>query len=360
MKKYLIVILSVLLAAVSARAQDIITTKDGRLIRANVTEVTPELVKYRNAANPDGPLYSINRSDVKTILYENGMLDNFDSPKAGTAPVSSYISPEAKANAEAKEKAEADAKAAAAKEPAAEEKIYASPAESQPEVRPATPEELAEAEARAKAEAEAQAKAEAEAEAQARAEAEAQANVEPEDEYIAPWESTEVPFYYDVRYNDIKYDYDTRYYRHQAGDPYSPFLSGLASLWIPGLGQCLDGEWGRGIAFYFGQSSIAFVGLGLLCAPIYDYDILGNGNGNGFFRAAGPILLGTLAAEGLLSLWSICDAAHIAKVKNMYYQDYDRFSTAAINFKVEPSFAFTPAGNGSFAPSAGVALKLSF
>jgi hypothetical protein len=342
MKRCLAIIIIVLAAAVSAHAQDIVTTKDGRLIRARVTEVTPELVKYKTEANPDGPLYSLKRSDVKTILYANGMLDNFDSPKAGAAPVSSYISPEAQANAEAKEKAkaEADVKAEADKRPAADEKVYESPAEFIPEARPATPEEIAEAEARAQAEAEAE-------------------QPEAEDDYD-PWTPQETPIRYDVRYNDIKYDYDTRYYRHQAGDPYSPFWSGFASLCIPGFGQCLDGEWGRGIAFYFGQSAIAFVGLCVLFSPIYDYDVLGNGSDSfGFFRAAGPVILGTLGAEALLSIWSICDAAHIAKVKNMYYQDYDRFASG-INFSIEPSFALTPAGYGTLSPSAGVALRLSF
>ena len=179
MKKYLIVILLLLAAAVSVQAQDLVTTKDGRLIRAKVTEVTPELVKYKNAANLNGPLYSLKRSDVKTILYENGMVDNFDSPKAGAAPVSSYISPEAQANAEAKAKAEADsnAEAKADTEAAADETpVVKSPAEAMPEVRPATPEEVAAAE-------------------QAEAEQAAAAEDTESDIVDAPWDSNEVPFH---------------------------------------------------------------------------------------------------------------------------------------------------------------------
>ena len=168
-------------------------------------------------------------------------------------------------------------------------------------------------------------------------------------------------FRYDVKYRDIQYDFDTRDYQFSTDDPYDPVLAGIASLFLPGFGQCIDGEFARGVGFFFGQSAIAFVGTCLLCIPIYDYDILGNGAGNGFFRAAAPIVLGTLGAEAILGIWNICDAVHIAKVKNLYYRSLDQgYDEAAVDFRIEPSFAMTPNSTGALSPTAGVSLKLSF
>jgi len=48
--------------------------------------------------------------------------------------------------------------------------------------------------------------------------------------------------------NKQKYDY--KMYMPQPGDPNNPAVMGLASFFIPGLGQMLSGETGRGLAFF--------------------------------------------------------------------------------------------------------------
>lgn len=171
-------------------------------------------------------------------------------------------------------------------------------------------------------------------------------------------ESLPLVRHYNIAYDDIKYDFDTRDYRYHSSDPYNPTVAGLASLFIPGFGQCLDGEWGRGIAFFFGQSSLAFVGsaAGLVLLSTIDYS---TGAGKALFDIANPVFLATLGAQTILGIWNICDAVHVAKVKNLYYREEDEYAST-LDLRLEPSFAMIPTGQGTLSPSAGVSLKLSF
>jgi hypothetical protein len=75
-----IIILSLFLS--SAKAQDLIVKIDGTIIKAKITEVTDELIKYKKADNPDGPIYSASKSTLRAINYENGTVEKFEaSPK---------------------------------------------------------------------------------------------------------------------------------------------------------------------------------------------------------------------------------------------------------------------------------------
>lgn len=140
-----------------------------------------------------------------------------------------------------------------------------------------------------------------------------------------------------MSYADIKDLYDYKAYVPQPGDRYSPELMGFASL-IPGLGQCLEGEWGTGVLLFLGDAACWYTAFQTL--KVRD-DILEDGTavhsvkptlGTVFFAGC------ALAIEG----FAIFDAVRIAKVKNMYY-------------RVEPSLAATPAGN-----SAGLSLRVNF
>ncbi|GAB3875687.1 hypothetical protein GCM10028824_31690 [Hymenobacter segetis] len=65
-----------------ARAQDLLTKRNGDEIAVKVVEITPSEVKYRRADNPDGPLISIWRSDVFLIRYANGTKEVLNAPPA--------------------------------------------------------------------------------------------------------------------------------------------------------------------------------------------------------------------------------------------------------------------------------------
>lgn len=61
-----------LLIGHTALAQDIIIKQDASEIKAHIEEVNDELIKYRRYSNPTGPLYSIRKTEVFMIRYENG------------------------------------------------------------------------------------------------------------------------------------------------------------------------------------------------------------------------------------------------------------------------------------------------
>ena len=60
-------------------AQDVIVTKDSKKIDAKVTEVNAGDIKYKRFDNPDGPTYTLSKSDIVTIVYQNGQVETFES-----------------------------------------------------------------------------------------------------------------------------------------------------------------------------------------------------------------------------------------------------------------------------------------
>lgn len=58
-------------------AQDTIYTKNGKTINAKVYEVTQNEVRYQNSSNLEGPMYTIDKSQVSAIEYKNGTKDSF-------------------------------------------------------------------------------------------------------------------------------------------------------------------------------------------------------------------------------------------------------------------------------------------
>ena len=77
MKK--ILILLVLFTATSVYAQDMIVKKDGTAIKSKILEVGTSEIRYKKYSNQDGPLYSIDVSDVLRIYYENGDKESFEN-----------------------------------------------------------------------------------------------------------------------------------------------------------------------------------------------------------------------------------------------------------------------------------------
>lgn len=60
-------------------AQDVIVKTDNSTILSKVLEITNTEVKYKKWDNQDGPLYAINRSEIKSINYENGEVETFSN-----------------------------------------------------------------------------------------------------------------------------------------------------------------------------------------------------------------------------------------------------------------------------------------
>lgn len=70
----------------TTRAQDIIVLKDGTLVHSKVCEVTPTEIKYIKLSNPDGPLYTIEKSSVLAINYQNGEKETYAETPSPQSP----------------------------------------------------------------------------------------------------------------------------------------------------------------------------------------------------------------------------------------------------------------------------------
>ncbi len=81
MKKHYFFTFLLLFISLFSNAQDIITKISGDEIKAKVTDIELETVKYKMFDNLNGPSYTILKSDVFMIKYENGTKDVFGSNK---------------------------------------------------------------------------------------------------------------------------------------------------------------------------------------------------------------------------------------------------------------------------------------
>ena len=250
MKKLLLALASAFICGISVFAQDVITKKDGTDIQVKILEVSSNEVKYKKYSNPDGPTFTLPKSEILIVRYENGENEVFNAGKK------------------------------------------------------------------------------------------------------APILNTNHDVFPGMRYRDYKDFYNTRNYVKQPGDPYTPFWIGFGDFFIPGLGNAITGEWGRAAGFFFsnlGLSVLALTQMNVVATSYgYSYEYTG-------------LYWAIMAARIGLNVWSICDAVHVAKAKNMYNQDL-RAKNAALNIRVEPFFAYTPTGlsTNRVLPTAGLSMKLTF
>ena len=77
----LFAILSLLCIAGMSKAQDVIVKIDQSTIMSKVLEITSTEIKYKKWNNQDGPTYSIDRSEVLSVNYENGEVEIFSENK---------------------------------------------------------------------------------------------------------------------------------------------------------------------------------------------------------------------------------------------------------------------------------------
>lgn len=152
-----------------------------------------------------------------------------------------------------------------------------------------------------------------------------------------------------MKYKELKGLYNYKEYESTFADRYSPGWTGVASAFIPGLGECINGEWGRGLGKFFGNVALTtaanvFVQKSYVDSyPTWQTDIV---VGVVFYAAA----LG-------LDIWSIVDAVRIAKVKNMYEQDLKK--TYAIDVDLYPSIDYIQLASG-VQPTTGFTFVVRF
>lgn len=152
-----------------------------------------------------------------------------------------------------------------------------------------------------------------------------------------------------MKYKELKQIYNYKEFSSSIGDKYSPALSGVCSFLIPGLGQMICGEVGRGIAFLGGSVAGAVGSTVIMNAGIASKGNVSTG------AAIGSLVL----AAGVLALdiIAIVDGVRVAEVKNMYEQDLKK--TYSFKMNVYPSFDYAMIGN-TYQPVAGLKMAVNF
>lgn len=91
-RKFLFSTILLLIFSFFSFAQDKLFLKNGQQIKSLIQEINPEFVKFRRFENPDGPLYSLPKSEVLKIEYKNGQTEEI-SPDGKEHSVQSSIQP---------------------------------------------------------------------------------------------------------------------------------------------------------------------------------------------------------------------------------------------------------------------------
>lgn len=92
--KTLVSIILLCISTMAMNAQDVIVKKDGSTILSKILEVNPNDVKYKKFSNPTGPTYTIIKSEIMAINYENGDKDVFDTAQSTEADNTYAVNPE--------------------------------------------------------------------------------------------------------------------------------------------------------------------------------------------------------------------------------------------------------------------------
>lgn len=69
---YSVCLLVIIILPFTSFSQDKIYKTDNTIIQARVQEVSDAEIKYKKFSNPNGPLYSVKKENVRMIVYENG------------------------------------------------------------------------------------------------------------------------------------------------------------------------------------------------------------------------------------------------------------------------------------------------
>ena len=162
-----------------------------------------------------------------------------------------------------------------------------------------------------------------------------------------------------MKYKELKKLYDYSDWNSGCDSRYNPAMMGVCSWLIPGLGQMITGEVGRGFAWLGGAvGCTVLMGIGSgVSASAYYYDVDGN-----YYADSSKVLTGSLivlaSSLALLTvdICAIVDACRVAKVKNLYEQD---LKAKKYSFELHPAVDYITMPGG-IQPTAGLTLAMKF
>ena len=80
--KRLIPFLLIIFSVNAIFAQDIIVTKNSEKIEAKISDVEQDCIKYKKYNYQEGPTYTIRKTDIVSIIYQNGDVETFMDKKS--------------------------------------------------------------------------------------------------------------------------------------------------------------------------------------------------------------------------------------------------------------------------------------
>lgn len=166
-------------------------------------------------------------------------------------------------------------------------------------------------------------------------------------------ENTAVELVPGMKYRNLKHIYDYKDYQPFIYESRSPGGMGVASFFIPGLGQMISGEIGRGLA-WMGGSMGAYLVMGVGGASMSSAEYYGESDST----AATIIYLVGFTSLLAVDICCIVDAVRVAKVKNMYERDlYKKLYSFDLDLHPSVNYILTPTGTQ---PTAGFTFALNF
>lgn len=162
-----------------------------------------------------------------------------------------------------------------------------------------------------------------------------------------------------MKYKQLKGLYNPKEYTSTALDKTNPAVMGVASFFIPGLGQMISGEFGRGVAWlggYLGCGIVGGIGTGMMAATMQT-DANGEVTATGTTKAGSALVIAAAIGAITVNIISICDAVKVSKVRNMYEQDIR--ARYAVDLNLYPSVNAISTANG-VQHTAGLTLAMRF
>ncbi|MCQ2110345.1 MAG: hypothetical protein MJY79_02470 [Bacteroidaceae bacterium] len=158
-----------------------------------------------------------------------------------------------------------------------------------------------------------------------------------------------------MKYKELKEFYDPYYYTKDRKDPYKPWLMGISSFIVPGLGQIFEGETTTGLIMLGADLGLTWV-LNSIGTEVYNNDthLTERQLSSSEESIYTIVYIGRLAME----IFAIVDAVKCAKVKNLYKRDLLNMKNST-SFSLSPSFDLTPSTIG-YVPSAGLTASIRF
>lgn len=159
-----------------------------------------------------------------------------------------------------------------------------------------------------------------------------------------------------MKYKQLKTMYDYADWSSGMPERYNPALMGVCSWLIPGLGQMISGEVGRGFAWLGGTiGCYVLMGIGTT-VTVGAYSMYDGGYNEGMAIVGSLMMVASYLGLLTVDICAIVDACRVAKVRNMYEQDLKRLN---YSLNLYPSVDYINMA-GAVQPTAGLTLAMRF